>query len=119
VQDLRRRLRLRSLTAGLRTAFDEARITASVAEAAARLSDERQRELEWRLEEGGRLTLADAREVAREQTGAATADLPGELFTDHEIAWQASGRGHVIGVLLSDPRPREADAASPRPRGRA
>ena len=59
VQTIRRRLRLRSLCAGLRTAFDEARITASVAEAAARLPDDKQAELERRLDEEGRLTLAD------------------------------------------------------------
>jgi hypothetical protein len=103
VQTVRRRLRLRSLTAGLRTAFDKARITASVAEAAARLPEEKQAELERRLDEEGRLTLAHARDVAREQTGAATADLPGELFADREIAWQATVRGHLTAALTATP----------------
>jgi ParB-like chromosome segregation protein Spo0J len=103
VQTVRRRLRLRSLTAGLRTAFDEARVTASVAEAAARLPEEKQAELERRLQEEGRLTLADVREVARQHTCAATAALPGELFTDHEIAWQAAVRGHLTAALAAVP----------------
>lgn len=103
VQTVRRRLRLRSLSAGLRAAFDEARITASVAEAAARLPEQKQAELERRLEEEGRLTLADAREVARQQAGAATADLPGGLFTDREIAWQTTVRGHLTAALTATP----------------
>jgi len=57
VQTIRRRLRLRSLSAGLRTAFNEARITASVAEAVARLPEEKQAELERRLGEDGRLRV--------------------------------------------------------------
>ena len=43
VQTVRRRLRLRSLTPALRAAFDHGRITASVAEAAARLPEPEQR----------------------------------------------------------------------------
>ena len=103
VQTVRRRLRLRSLKAGLRTAFEEARITASVAEAVARLPEEKQAELERRLEEDKRLTLADVRDAAREQTGAATAALPDELFTDHAIAWQATVCGHLTAALAAVP----------------
>lgn len=108
VQTVRRWLRLRSLTAGLRAAFDEARITASVAEAAARLPGEKQAELERRLEEEGRLTLAEIHEVARQQTGAATAALPSELFTDRESAWQATVRGHLTAALAAVPDEQHA-----------
>jgi ParB-like chromosome segregation protein Spo0J len=103
VQTVRRRLRLRSLSAGLRAAFEEARITASVAEAAARLPDDKQAELERRLEEQGRLTLADARDAVRRETGAATGALPDGLFTDREIAWQTTVRGHMTAALAAVP----------------
>jgi len=91
------------LTAGLRTAFDEARVTVSVAEAAARLPEEKQAELEQKLEDEERLTLADVREAARTQTSAATAALPDELFTDNEIAWEATVRGHLTAALAAVP----------------
>jgi hypothetical protein len=84
VQTARRRMRLRSLTAGLRAAFDEGRITVGVAERAARLPRAQQTCLERQLDEATRLTLADVRAVARSETNAARAALPGELFTDHD-----------------------------------
>lgn len=105
VQSVRRRLRLRSLTARLRTAFDEGRITAGIAETAARLSEEQQTGLERQLEEEGRLTLADVRELAHEQTTAATAALPEQLFGDHDLAWQTTVRGHLtagLGAVLGE-----------------
>jgi hypothetical protein len=74
VQTVRRRLRLRTLTAGLRAAFDEGWITSGIAEAAARLSDEQQTRLERELEEEGRLTLAGSRELAAERHQGADAD---------------------------------------------
>ena len=42
-------------------------------------------------------------------TGAARAVLPGELFTDREIAWQATVRGHLVAAL--DAVPGEGGAA--------
>lgn len=109
VQTVRRRLRLRSLTRGLREAFDEGRVSASVAEAAARLTPDQQGGLEHRLYEDGRLTLADIRDATRAQTSAATAALPHELFADHESAWQATLRGHLKAALGAIP-PGEPDA---------
>jgi hypothetical protein len=109
VQTVHRRLRLRSLTAGLRAAFDEGRITAGVAEKAARLSDEQQARLEQQLDERGRLTLADVRDVARNETRAATGGLPDELFTGHEVPWQTTVRGHLTAArdaVPEDEHPR-------------
>lgn len=103
VQTVRRRLRLRSLTAGLRQAFDEARLPASVAEAAARLPHAQQEQLERQLEQGARLTLAAVGNAAREQTSAATNDLPEGLFEDHDVAWQATVRGHLSAALAAIP----------------
>jgi ParB-like chromosome segregation protein Spo0J len=104
VQTVRRRLRLRSLTAGLRAAFDEARITPGVAEKAARLSDQQQARLEQRLDEAGMLTLTDVRDAARTQTGAASAALPDELFSDHDVPWQTTVRGHLTAARDAVPK---------------
>jgi ParB-like chromosome segregation protein Spo0J len=109
VQTVRRRLRIRSLTAGLRAAFEEGRITAGVAEKAARLSDQQQARLEQHLEQAGRLTLAHVRDAARAQASAASALLPDELFTDHHVPWQTSVRGHLTAAL--DAVPKEDHAA--------
>ena len=115
MQTVRRRLRLRSLSAGLRAAFDEARITASVAEAAARLPDDKQAELERRLEEEERLTLRRRpRARSARQTGAATAALPDGLFTDRELAWQATVRGHLTAALAAVPSEGYAAAETTR-----
>jgi hypothetical protein len=83
VQTVRRRLRLRSLTPGLRDAFDRGELTARVAEAAARLPQAQQQPLQRQLAEGARLTLAHVRGLTREQTSTAGAELPDGLFTDH------------------------------------
>ena len=106
VQTVRRRLRLRSLTPGLRAGFDEGRITAGVAEKAARLPDEEQARLERQLDEGGRLTLAEVRDVARTQTSAATAALPNGLFTDRDVPWQTTVRGHRTAARGAVPENR-------------
>ena len=103
VQTVRRRLRLRSLTPGLRAAFDEGRIAASVAEAAARLSKARQQGLEGQLDDGARLTLGAVRDAARAQTSTVAADLPDGLFEDHDIAWQTTVRGHLVAALQAIP----------------
>jgi len=103
VQTVRRRLRLRSLTPALRAAFDGGTITASLAEAAARLPDACQRELGAQLEGGNRLSVADVRDVARNRTAAATGELPGGLFAEAEVAWQVTVRGHLTAALCAIP----------------
>jgi ParB-like chromosome segregation protein Spo0J len=103
VQTVRRRLRLRSLTPALRAAFDEAKITASLAEAAARLPDACQHELEGQLEAGRRLSAADVRDVARGRTVAATGELPAGLFAEPDVVWQVTARGHLIAALSAIP----------------
>jgi ParB-like chromosome segregation protein Spo0J len=103
VQTVRRRLRLRTLTSGLRRAFDQGLLATSVTEAAARLPAAQQQRLTRRLEQGTRLTLAEVRNAAREQTSAVTAELPDGLFTEREIAWQATVRGHLTAALAAIP----------------
>jgi ParB family transcriptional regulator, chromosome partitioning protein len=103
VQTVRRRLRLRSLTPALRAAFDEGKITASLAEAAARLPDACQQELERQLEAGRRLSAADVRDAARGRTAEATGELPGGLFAESEVVWQATVRGHLTAALFAIP----------------
>lgn len=101
IQTVRRRLRLRSLAPALRDAFDDGRITASVAEAAARLPERDQNPLADQLAEGGRLTLPDVSEAARQRSNEAKAELPGELFYDRQIPWQTSVRGHIVAALAA------------------
>lgn len=103
VQTVRRRLRLRSLTPALRAAFDEGKITASLAEAAARLPDVCQQTLEGQLKAGRRLSAADVRDVARGRNAAATGELPGGLFAESEVVWQVTVRGHLIAALSAIP----------------
>jgi ParB family chromosome partitioning protein len=104
LQTVRRRLRLRSLTPALRARFDDGRITASIAEAAARLPEPEQQLLAAQFAERGRLTLRDVSEVARQRSDEAKAALPGELFSGREVPWQATVRGHIVAALsaLSD-----------------
>lgn len=102
-QTVRRRLRLRSLSAGLRDAFDHGVLAASVAEAAARLPADMQGELERGLRDRGRLTLAEVRERARGQATTATGELPEDLFADRELPWQASVRSHLASALAAIP----------------
>ena len=45
----------------------------------------------------------------RPADGRARAVLPGELFTDREIAWKATARGHLVAAL--DAVPSEGGAA--------
>lgn len=54
----------------LRAGFGEGKITAAVAEAAARLPEAQQQTLARRLEDAPRLSLAEIGDVAREQTAA-------------------------------------------------
>jgi len=103
VQTVRRRLRLRSLTPALRAAFAEGKVTASLAEAAARLPQACQQQLEGQLEGGSRLSIADVREVARDRIADATGELPGGLFIEPEVAWQVTVRGHLTAALCAIP----------------
>ena len=103
VQTVRRRLRLRSLTPALRDAFDDGRITASVAEAAARLPEREQQELADAARTNRAADPSDVRDVARERSAEAKAELPGELFCDRELPWQAIVRGHIIAALAALP----------------
>ncbi len=104
VQTIRRRLRLRSLTPGLRRAFDEGRLPASVAEAAARLPAARQEKLERTQEDEGHLTLALVRDVIRDQTSASAGELPDGLFAEQQAPWQVTVRGHLTAALAAIPR---------------
>jgi ParB-like chromosome segregation protein Spo0J len=103
IAQLAEALRLRSLTPALRAAFDEGKITAGAAEATARLPEVHQKALERQLEAAGRLTLADVRQVAREQTTAATTELPDGLFEQQEVAWQVTVRGHLTAAQHAIP----------------
>jgi ParB-like chromosome segregation protein Spo0J len=110
VQTVRRRLRLRSLTTGLRAAFDEGRITASVAEAAARLPEAHQLALEPQLEADGRMTVASVREVARQRATVASSELPADLFEEDDVGWQVTVRGHLNAALCAIPGNGQGDA---------
>jgi hypothetical protein len=94
VQTVRRRLRLRSLIAELRQAFDQGRIPASVAEAAARLAEPQQQAIVHHLDDGAGLTLSDVRQQSRRRAETATAELPDELFSERQAPWQTTVRGH-------------------------
>jgi hypothetical protein len=103
VQTVRRWLRLRNLIPALRAAFDLGEMSVSIAEAAARLTAEQQAGLDKLLAAGQRLTLATIREIVRERTETATAQLPDGLFADHKAPWQVTVRGHVQSALGAIP----------------
>ena len=103
VQTIRRRLRLRSLTSALRAALDQGRVTASVAEIAARLPEREQKELADELAQQGRLALPSVRHAVRKRSVEAKAELPDELFADREIPWQTTVRGHITAALSALP----------------
>lgn len=105
-QTVRRRLKLRSLDPALRDAFQAGKITASVAEAATRLPEDQQHTLARRLGQRARLTLAEVRDASRQQSAAATAELPGELFRERALPWQATARAHLIAALDAIPEAR-------------
>jgi ParB-like chromosome segregation protein Spo0J len=95
VQTVHRRLRLRRLSPGLRHAFDVGEITATVAEAAARLTAEQQMALERALVDGTRLTARAIQELTRQQAHAAAAELPSGLFLAGEADWRVTVLGHL------------------------
>ncbi|MBV9337042.1 MAG: hypothetical protein JO243_14240 [Solirubrobacterales bacterium] len=59
--------------------------------------------LEPQLEAGRRLTVAAVREVTRERTARAIAELPLGLFEEHDMTWQVTVRGHVTAALCAIP----------------
>ncbi len=103
VPTVRRRLKLRSLAPALREALDQGRITASVAEAATRLPEREQHALADQLAAQDRLTLTEVRDVARQQRAHASAELPGELFSEREVPWPVIVRGHLVAALEAIP----------------
>jgi len=103
VQTVQRRLRLRQLSPALRGAFDRGEITATVAEAAARLTAEQQAALEETLLDGTRLSVRGVRELARQQTRAAADGLPSGLFVDREADWRVTVLGHLRAALEALP----------------
>ena len=103
VQTVQRRLRLRHLIPALRRAFDRGEITATVAEAAARLTADQQAALERALLEGTRLTVRGVQELTREQARAAAGELPNGLFVDREADWRVTVLGHLRAALEALP----------------
>jgi len=103
VQTVRRQLRLRSLSPGVRRVFDAGEIPASVAEAAARFPADHQALLERALAAGERLTLAAVRDAARGQAQASGEQLPGALFAERTAAWQTTVRGHLEAAIQALP----------------
>jgi hypothetical protein len=55
------------------------------------------------LGEGTGLTLAHVREQSRQQTDAATAELPAELFAERAADWQTTVRGHLLAAAEASP----------------
>ena len=104
VQTVQRRLRLRHLSMALRRAFDRGEITATVAEAAARLTEEQQAALERTLLEGTRLTVRGVRELTRRQSCAAADELPNGLFVDRDADWRVTVLGHLRAARHALPR---------------
>ena len=110
---IRARLALDGLHDALFAALSEQRITAAVAEAAARIGAESQTRLVTRLAETGRLTAGDVREVRQVEVAGALAELPFDLFeptaADAE-AWRALVRADLERALASVPAPGASDA---------
>lgn len=100
---IQKRLRLRSLTPRLRSAFDSGAIPVGVAEEAAKLPDVAQARLVVRLDDGERLTHDVIREEKSARAQAAAAALPLDFF----------GEEFDGGVLRPDPEDAiERDLAS-------
>jgi ParB-like chromosome segregation protein Spo0J len=103
MQTVQRRLRLRHLIPPLRHEFDRGEITATVAEAAARLTADQQAALERALLDGTRLTLRGVRELTREHSCAAARELPNGLFVDRDADWRVTVLGHLRAALEAVP----------------
>lgn len=103
---IKARLVLDTLHEVLFDALSGQKITAAVAEAAAKLGPERQARLVERLAETGKLTSADVREVRQVEVADAIAELPFELFEPSEAdpdAWRALVRADLERALRSVP----------------
>lgn len=103
VQTVRRRLKLRRLSARLRAAFENGEMTASAAEAAARISAEQQQELERVADAGERVTLPMVKDASRGRSDAVAAELGAELFAERQTPWRATVRGHLRAALDAIP----------------
>lgn len=88
VGTIRARLRLASLNADLRAAFDEGSISVSAAEAALKLSAEAQQELAAEFEETGLLTVKSIKDRRRVQRDASVDDLPLDAFDTVDVAFK-------------------------------
>ena len=102
-QTIRRRLRLRRHSPILRDAFATGKLTTSVAEAAARLSERQQAQLEQTLADGRHVTLGALRQITRERTTQSALELPDGLFSDAPAPWQVTACGHLQAALDAIP----------------
>lgn len=103
---VRRRLKLQGLIGGLRTAFRDGEIGASVAEAAAALPGAVQQVLvDMFRDKEGHLTLDDVRVVRSVERDKAAAQLPESLFVTEELEEVLSPgeAASQIGRLLLEP----------------
>jgi ParB/RepB/Spo0J family partition protein len=110
---IRARLVLDGLHEALFAALAEQRITAAVAEAAARIGPEPQAQLVTKLEESGRLTAGDVRDVRQVEVATALAALPFDLFESTEAetgAWRAVVRADLERALATVPADGTSDA---------
>lgn len=98
-----RRLRLRNLIGELRGAVERATISQSTAEAAARLPEDAQQELAERLAAGEKVTAKSVRAMKNAVRTAASAALPGHLFTDQKTPWTATVAGHIASAIAATP----------------
>src|SRR5205085_12185476 len=94
-------------------AFDQGRIPASVAEAAARLPEAQQRALARDLGEGAGLTLARVRAQSFRRGGAAASELPDDVFAERAAARQRTVRGHLLAATDAIPDEPNLLALSP------
>lgn len=102
-QTIYRRLRLHTLIAPLRRAFDRGEIGATVAAGAARLGAFEQEAIARTLSSGQRITAASIRERTRGQTRDAADSLPASLFVEREPPWWVSVAGHLEAALRGVP----------------
>jgi hypothetical protein len=87
----------------LRVAFDLGKITAGVAEAAARLPESHPEQARTAARGGQPVEPCYLRDVARVRTAAANSELPSGLFEEREGAWQVTVRGHLAAALCVIP----------------
>lgn len=109
VGTIRARLRLRSLCAELRDAFDSGKITLGVAEGLVKLSRDEQTTLAVQFEETGMLTSKDVKNARRVQRAASLDDLdfddlpPINADTSEQQAKDRASLDQFIELTGSDP----------------